>query len=250
MLVGTLDVSPRVADAPYVESLQTEPLELKESEVLQVQIELDDRYGPDTVPAAFHPTIPPTATLLAYRVPESPFGPFTLAQVRIGARAGLRPRAYLLGAVIDNEEAGKALSERWGYNCRSGKPRLRKHYDSAELTVEVDGKLILDASLLNPEPISGADISYFANANLARVKYEDEVKPRLIQVDPEYTFLKAERGKPRVRLLDGAAWGDERVACTWPISASYAVCDLVLPKIRFVSDPAVLTSKGTERIGE
>ena len=249
MLVGTLDVSPRVEGAPFVESLETEPLELKAVEVLQLQIELDDRFGPEVVPAAFHPTIPPTATLLGYRVEESPFGPFTLAQVRIGARAGLRPRAYLLGAAIDNEEAGKALSERWGYGCVVAKTHLRKFYDRVDLSVEVDGRCVLDASLLNPEPISGADISYFANANLARVKYEDGVKPRLIQVDPEYAFLRAERGQPKVRLLDGAAWGDERVRCTWQISASYAVCDLVLPKIRFVSDPAVLTSKGTERVG-
>ena len=29
-----------------------------------------------------------------------------------------------------------------------------------------------------------------------------EVLPRLIQVDPEYTFLRAERGQPKVKLLD------------------------------------------------
>jgi hypothetical protein len=239
-----------VPDAPYVKSLDAEPLELKAVEILQVQIELDDRHGQATVPLSFHPTIPPTATLLGYRAAESPWGPFTLAQLRIGARAGLRPRAYLLGAVIDNEEAGKALAERWGYGCRAGRVRLRKFYDRVDLTVEVDGRLVLDTSLLNPEPVSGSDVSYFANANLARVQYEGEVKPRLLQVDPEYTFLRAERGKPLVRLLDGAAWGDERVGCTWPISASYAVCDLTLPKLRFVTDPALPVSKGTERVNE
>ena len=53
--------------------------------------------------------------------------------------------------------------------------------------------------------IGGGDIQYIASMHLARNKSDDKLV--LVQVDPEYVFTKAERGKPRVVALDHEAFG-------------------------------------------
>ena len=50
------------------------------------------------VPPALNPTIPPVVSLLAYRAADSEFGPFSLVQARVSARAAVRPRAFLVSA--------------------------------------------------------------------------------------------------------------------------------------------------------
>ena len=42
------------------------------------------------LPPALHPTLPPIVSWLVYRAISSPWGPFTLAQTRIGCRSGAR----------------------------------------------------------------------------------------------------------------------------------------------------------------
>ena len=61
------------------------------------------------------------------------------------------------------------------------------------------GKPVLECELLDRDVISGGDIQYVASMHLARNR--DDGKLVLVQVDPEFTFSKAERGKPRVQFL-------------------------------------------------
>jgi acetoacetate decarboxylase len=243
-LAGTLDVTGQAARAPVMESLHTDPLVLERAEILQVMFEIDDSDMEALLPAALHPTIPPTVTFVCWHVPDSPWGPFALGQVRVGCRAGVRPRGYLLSAVVDHHLAAEALSGRWGWACRLGRVELKRRYDRLSGRVEVEGSTILETTLIDPEAISGADIQYVATMGLAHTP----AGLRLVQVDPEYTFHKAERGRPGLGAFDPAAWGDGRVAPVHPVSASAAVADIALPRLRYICAPGVPALEGTEKV--
>ena len=100
-------------------------------------------------------------------------------------------------------------------------------------------------ALVDPEPISGGDIQYVANMNLARTEADGGV---LVQVDPEYRFHKAERGRPELASFERGAWRAEGVEPVWPIVASYTVCDTGFPAIRYVLEPGVSAMVGTRKI--
>ncbi|MEE9276930.1 MAG: acetoacetate decarboxylase family protein [Dehalococcoidia bacterium] len=245
-LAGTLDISARLADAPRMPSLSTEPWELAAAETLQLLYEIDDHNMEELLPRALNPTIPPTVFFEVMRVPESPVGPFALAQVRIGCRAGLRPRGLLTRAYCDSQDAAAALSDRWGYAVRPGEVRLRRLYDRVQAVVVADGRTILECDLIDPVPISGFDVQYIASVNLARVVRDGQETPRLVQVDPDYTIRRADRGQPELEIFDQSAWAADEVDPTFPISASFTVSDVKLPKLRYIMDPDRPALEGTE----
>jgi hypothetical protein len=110
------------------------------------------------------------------------------------------------------------------------------------------GQTVLDIALENPEAISGADITYNDSLHLARLQENGQEKPLLIQVDPEYLFHSAQRGRPRLIRFQGNAWGlGERLQCTNPITATFTHCDTDLPPIRFALDPTVERARGRIR---
>jgi hypothetical protein len=84
--------------------------------------------------------------------------------------------------------------------------------------------------------------------HLARNK--DDGQLVLVQVDPEFVFSRAERGRPILRTLDSAACGDPggRLKVRNPISISYAVADITLPRIRFICDPERPAFQGTTKV--
>lgn len=245
-LNGTLDVSPLLAGAPRIDDLHVEPWETPGVELLHLKLEIDDRTLLEVLPRALHPSIPPTVIVTVARYPESPVGAFMLAQLRIGCRASALPRGYLTRAYTDSRDAADALSSRWGYNCALGEVRLMRYYDRIVGTVASDGREVLSATLHDPEPISGGDIQYVANMNLARVP-DDEGRGALVQVDPSYAFHSAERGRPELE-FDRAAWGAQGVDPVWPIAASFAVCDTGFPRIRYVLDPDKPALAGTRAV--
>ena len=244
---GTLDVGPLLSEAPQMNGLDAEPWQLDGVEILQLMFEIDDRNMAELLPEALHPVIPPVVVFSVARVPESPVGPFLLAQVRLGCRAGVRPRGYLLRAYSDSEAACAALAERWGYACRRGEVRLQHYHDRVSAGVTAGGDEILDIALVNPEPISGADIQYLASLNLARHSAEED-GGLLVQVDPEYRFHRAERGRPQVGAFVREAWAAEGVDPVYPVSGSFAQVDTGLPRIRYVLDPERPALQGTRKI--
>jgi hypothetical protein len=84
--------------------------------------------------------------------------------------------------------------------------------------------------------------------HLARVPGIDPPGPRLVQVDPHYTFHRAERGRPVLQYLDEAAWHCEGFSLVNAIVGSFTAVDTDLPRIRFVMDPEIPAVHGTTRI--
>ena len=178
------------------------------------------------------------------RVGSSPWGPFALAQTRIECRSGVRPRGFLVGAVVDNAAAAAALSSRWGFCVVPGEVRLRRFYDRVRAEVTIDGEEVLGLGLRDPEPLSAADVQYVANMNLA----ETPNGLRLVQVDAAFTVERAERGDPEVTAFEGDAWGVEELDPWYPISASLTAGTMTLPRLRYLCRADVWAFDGTERV--
>jgi hypothetical protein len=242
-LFGELELA-RVDDRlAQVRDLDTEAWALPGAEILQLAWEVPDASRA-LLPRAMHPAIPAYATILITRYPESPVGPFEFAQVRLMGRAGAHPRGVVLGAVATSAAAVAALVEHWGFPARRGEVVLRRGYDRVAGTVRLAGATVLDVALLDPEPISGGDVQYIHSVTLARV----DGRPVLVQVDPHYTFHRAERGRPCVTRFDAGAWNAGEIRFEHPIAASVTTCDTDLPRIRFVMDPEIPVVEGTRRI--
>jgi hypothetical protein len=195
-----------------------------------------------------HPAIPPYMTIVVTRYPETPAGPFVLAQLRLMGRAGAHPRGVVLGAVASTADAARELSMRWGLPAVAGTVTLTRRHDRTTATVIREGTTILECALVGPEPISGSDVQYIHSVTLARAPLDGVVAPRLLQVDSRYTFHKAERGRPDIRVLDTDAWNAGTLRIQTAIAATVCTCDTDLPRIRFVMDPDVPVVRGTRKI--
>jgi hypothetical protein len=246
-LAGTLDITQRLAEAPEMPHTDAEPWEIDGVELLNVSFEIDDRHMTDVLPPALHPVIPPTAYFTVARYPDSPVGPFTLAQVRVGCRAATLPRGFLLRAYADTQPACDALRANWGYDARLAEVRLQPFHDRVVGAVRLDSHEILRVSLINPEPISGADVQYVSNMNLAKLP-DDGGNGTLIQVDPDYRFHRADRGRPLIETFTHDAWSAEHVDPVYPITATFVRCDTGFPQIRYVIDPNKLAIGGTRKV--
>jgi hypothetical protein len=248
-LFGKQDVQAALARAPLMTGLDTEAWELKGAEILQLSFEVVEEPAEWLIPPALHPSIPPYATLSVARFPSSLVGPFALAQVRIVVRAGIRPRGYLLGAYTDSEKAAAELRVRWGFTVDLGTIAIDPRHDRVIGRVQRGGQTILEMELENPEQISGADVTYLDSLHLVRVMENGKETPLILQVDPEYVFHSAQRGRPRLLFLQTDAWGAEnRLRCTNPMTATFCRCDTDLPKLRFAMSPSVPAVQGSRRL--
>lgn len=244
-LAGTRDSSALVEGAAELPGYGTDALTLERVEIMQVMYEIDADAMLSALPPALNPTIPPTVTWQVWRCKDGDLGPFNLALTRVGSRAGVRPRGLLIGAVIDSDGAAKELASRWGIGCRIGDVRLTRYHDRAVAEVSIGGARALEVSVVDPEPISGGDVQYVATMTPAHTPDG----PRLVQIDPDYTFHRAERGRPLLSAFDAAAWGDAALLPRWPVSASMTVADVTLPKLRYVCRLDIPAFQGTEKIG-
>ncbi len=246
MLVGCADLRLLAENAPELTGFGAEPARLESVETLQVLYEIDSRGNEALLPPALHPTLPPAVTWLVQRCPESPWGPFQLAQCRIECRSGLRPRGFLRAAVVDNPRAAAALAGAWGFATRQGEVVIHRAYDRIRATVALTGKPILEVSLRDPVRLGTSDVYYVANMNLAHTPRG----LRLLQIDPDYQVERAERGVAILDWFDAAAWHSEGVRPSYPVVASFSVATVTLPRLRYVCRPEVLAFHGTERVDE
>jgi hypothetical protein len=244
VLFGTADVDALAAGAPRMERLDTEPLVLPGAWVLQVTFEMPASAREALIPPALHPTDPPLVTWRFVRATDGPLGAFNLAELRVECRSGLRPRGFLLGSVVDAPEVARTLAARWGYRCRSGDVGLARHYDDVRGTVRSDGRTILDVALRDPDPLGPHDVQFTASMHLAHTPRG----LRLVQVDPAFAVERAERGRPELAAFDAAAWGDARIAPVHPVSASIAIAEMTLPRLRYLCRPDVWAFEGTEHV--
>jgi hypothetical protein len=245
MLFGTADCDALAAGAPRIEHFDADATVLPNVSVLQAAFELPRAAREGFLPPGLHPTDPPLASFLVFECPGGPLGAFRLAQLRISCRSGLRPRGFLVDAVIDDPDAGHALAARWAYRHRPGRITLARRYDAVTATVTCDGPVVLEVALDDPEPLGANDVQYTASMHLAHTPRG----LRLVQVDPTFVVARAERGRPRLAAFDAAAWGDARLAPGHPVAASIAIADVTLPRLRYLCRPDVWAFDGTERVG-
>ena len=141
--------------------------------------------------------------MLFYSVPDSRFGPFTIGMVRVSSLAGISRFGYAVRGWVDNEHVAAEFGRRFGYRLEPGVVRIRRRYDRVWGTVEVDGALMLEAGLTDPQPVAGKDVNHAGHLNLARIVNErGEAAPTLVQAGPVLAFSSSDHGKPQVTAFD------------------------------------------------
>ncbi|HMC69100.1 MAG TPA: hypothetical protein VKJ07_08105, partial [Mycobacteriales bacterium] len=188
MLVGTASVEsfPRGT----VTSWDTLAMTVDDTIIVQAMFELRAAGREAVLPPALHPTNPPTLVVQAWSTPA-----WSLVQVRVQCRSGLRPRGFVTGSVCDSADTGVALAAGWGFACRTGDVAIRRGYDIT--TVDTDG---LSLRLVDPEPLDIGDAQYSSTLNLA----DTPNGLRLVQLDVAADLDRVERAQPALEAFDPA----------------------------------------------
>src|SRR5690242_8340696 len=139
-LYGTLDITRQAAHLPTLTNLDTEAWTLPKAEMMQLLVEVPRSSTDGLLPKAMHPALPSYVIFAVTRYPESPAGPFTLAVLRLGSRAGAHPRGFMLGAVASSEQAARELHDRWGFPVQSGEVKFLRRHDRVMGSVKKDGR--------------------------------------------------------------------------------------------------------------
>jgi Acetoacetate decarboxylase (ADC) len=242
---GTLDVAPTLAGLPNLTTLAGPSWEMPDAQFLQINWEVDDEGALALTPPSLHPSIPPFASFFGAHFPETPTGAFSIVQVRLVVRAGIRPRALCLGAVCDSAAAVAALRDHWGYPVQLGEVDFARRHDQVRFTAALDGRMVVDLAVHTADVINGSDLMTFDNLHLVRLA--DEAGAKLVQVDPEYTIQQADRGRPFVSLPDAQALGMQgSLRLASPIIGFTFRADTDLVPVRFTIDaeqPAITSTK-------
>jgi hypothetical protein len=243
MYTGTKPVDDLAARAPTMTSLDASPVTLEHVEILTIVYEASSDTKEAVLPAGLHPTMPPIVTWSVWRCADGPWGPFAMAQTRIECRSGMRPRGFLVSAVVDSPAAAAALTEGWGFLCRPGSVTVDRSYDRAVVHVADEGSAtLLEAEVVDPVTLRPSDIQWIASMHLANTPKG----LRLIQVDPDIEVQRAERARPVVQAFDAAGWGEPQLRPLYPVAASLARTSVTLPKLRYVCAPDQLAFFSTE----
>ena len=134
---------------------------LKGAQILNVYYEVKNDPFPSLMPVTLHPVIPSYAMFNVTHYPESPVGPFSIADVRVGCRAGVRPRGFTLKSYVSTEAAAKELASRWGYPTSIADVYLRAFHDRVVGRVKSNGRNILEVEhkrLLLDIPAKGTQL--------------------------------------------------------------------------------------------
>jgi len=248
MLTGTADAE-GLADsipAPTIESWPTEALELTQVTVLQVIAELRRPGRDGLLPPALHPTDPPALSFQAWRVEDSPVGPFAFAHARLSCRSGVRARGLTTAAFATSPDAAAILRDGFGYPCRPAEVDLEAHYDGCDLTVTFEGRPVLVISALDPQPLGAEDVQYTSTLNLAHTPNG----LRLVQVETDHHADSVERVGARITQFEAEVWGDSRLDPYYVVTTTVARDrSIVVPPVRFVCRPDVSAFEGTESVG-
>src|SRR5258707_4718971 len=139
-LYGTLDITQDSKRLPTLPNLDTEAWTLPKAEVMQLLIEVPRSSTDGLLPRAMHPALPSYVILAITRYSDSPVGPFNLAMLRLGSRAGAHPRGFLLGALTSTDASALELRARWGLPVEAGEVEHVARHDRVMSTVRKDGK--------------------------------------------------------------------------------------------------------------
>jgi hypothetical protein len=249
MLQGTAPLPELLAHAATLAAFDTAPESFPDAVVFQAMFEISVAGRQRSLPAGLHPTNPPTIVIQAWRCPTSPWGAFSLAQVRVGCRHGLRPRGMVQACIVDNPVAAEALRSRWGFPAREGSVRLDVAYHDVTLHAALDGSPPLAVHATNPDPLGGDDVSFATTVVLAHTPRGE----RLVQVDTDLAVTRAERLHlaplaPGAATVLAAAGVHTSVVPQHAVGASVSHGELTLQALRFVSRPDELAFTGTEKV--
>ncbi|HEX4113041.1 MAG TPA: acetoacetate decarboxylase family protein [Stellaceae bacterium] len=231
---GTGDIKSWLAAAPAIASLKPEAWTLKGVHTMEARSEIDDLPADALVPPSLRPCMPAYCSIVVSRIPESPVGPFGLAEVRVAARVGPRPTFYLVDSFCDNEAARKELAARWGYRVSPGEVTLKEEHYRAIGTVKVKGKTVLELLLSHREPLPGTRFNQLPTINLCTLGG----KSILAGLSIESNFSTNDKGRQHIT-LDHDAWhvgGALRLLN--PMAATVGVTDWTMGHIEFTVDPA------------
>ena len=231
-LNGTLDVAVLGTDrVPTLADPAATDVTLPDAEILTLSFEHNHAAHTEYLPAALHPTVPPTLHWSFLVVDDGEIGPFTLAQLRLGCRAGYRARSFLVASFVDNEVAGQQLRARWWFHAVPAEVSVRRFYDRVEARVGApDGTSIVEGALVDPMPVAPSAATFTAALHLVRMP-DDTV--RIVQVDPEMQFRQADYGRPEMPTFDAAACGAPGLELRLPMAALVVRADVVLPALKY-----------------
>lgn len=245
MLRGNASVDELTQFTATLDDFGTDAVTLTDVDILQAVFEMRVAGREASLPAGLHPTNPPSFVMQFWRCPTSPWGPFLLAQGRVGCRSGLRPRGFVQGCVCDNDDAAGALRRRWGFPVRAGIVSLQWRYDAVTASATLDGACAVSLRAFDPEPLGPGDVSYSSSVVLAATPRG----LRLVQVDADTILARAERVRPRLDAFSASAWVHPSVDPYYPVSASVGRGDVTIQRLRYVCKPEELAFTGTETIG-
>jgi hypothetical protein len=238
VLSGTASLEQLAEGAATMPSMDAGPVAFEDVEVLQASFEMPYATRQTTLPPGLHPTTPPLLVVLAWSVAGGTWGSWTMAQIRVSCRSGVRPRGFVHRCVVDSEDAAGALRAGWGVPALTGPVVLERFYDSVVLTCAA-----LALTGIDPDPLGAGDVQYTVSTTLANTP----MGLRLVQVEPEYEMARVERIRPRIDRWDTAMLGGV-LETRAPVTATIGVGRVVLPAVRFVSRPDVLAFEGTEKL--
>ena len=228
--------------------LAVTPLRCRDTRVAQLAVEAPIAPVRRLLPPALHPVNPAVLVVTAYDSRATDIGPFRLVEVALQCRAGARARRYLLGSAVDSTSARDALSEGWAYEAHAADVDIAVRYERADITVtSPDGRRVLDASVMDLNPVVPTAVAYFAALYLTTFDGALE----LLQIERDLEIARADRGRPRVDAFDSAWWtggGSDAIRATAPISASITTGDLDVKPVRFATAPDVPKAQSVRRI--
>jgi hypothetical protein len=244
MLIGTGEPEALSEGAPNMVSLDAEGTTFRDVVFVQSLFEIRSEGMCEMLPPALHPTLPPVAGFSLFEVSDSEWGPFRLVQLRIECRSGLRPRGLLVSAVTDNEAAGKALGDQYGFRVRRGEVELARAYDETRIRVGIAGRDSLCASFRGPTRIGEGDMQFVSSLHPANTPRGF----RLVQLDARYAVHRAERAPLDLETFDAAAWGEPRIVPSLCLPAVIGRGDVTFDPLRFVCRSDVMAFEGTEPV--
>ena len=257
-LAGSLDIRPLMEGAPEV-VLDDRELKVDDVDILHVlyEVRVDDRES--LVPPALNPTIPPVISLLVYRAKDSSFGPFASGPAPPdGALGCAPPRLSGLGSMRQSGSLG-GLGQLVGVphrpRCRRLAPLPRPrglHRARATMPPAATGPARRSSrcrwSTRCRSPATTCNIR--RGCTWPGCVVTACLVPRIVQVDCEYEFRRADRGRPELVSFDAGAWGDERLVPDLAVSASFAACDMTIANVRYLCNPDIPAAEGTEKVSD
>ena len=238
---------PTAAGLPAVKAPAQDRIDLEDSKICVLTFEVLSNAAIAALPAALHPPFPTYCSLVLRAHPDSPFGPFTTAELRLHARATNHYVGYVLGGFTDNEAVSAWLANAYGDHLKVAETvSLKKRHYGYEAKVVTEGRAVLDAVVENPGYIAGVDVLHVQNSVLALL----DGAPMLIAEEFEYQIKEARRGWPHFHALDIAAFGATTLTVSNHLPATWINATWSYMPVRFVIDPAKPAAAGTRKLGQ